>query len=150
VREKYCWLVADKPSEQGDGSRPLRRSLSWTPLSRAPAAACRGRAAPHWTPRAPRWAAVVGCSRAWLSAYGRRLTGRIGQQLTAERRVRSGKRSFEQGRGGQLRFGGRGHHQRRTPDVGATHHRLRRREQGDALLCCIVVALWGRMHERQR
>jgi hypothetical protein len=99
VREKYCWLVADKPSEQGDGSRPLRRSLSWTPLSRAPAAACRGRAAPHWTPRAPRWAAVVGCSRAWLSAYGRRLTGRIGQQLTDERRVRSGKRSFEQGRG---------------------------------------------------
>jgi hypothetical protein len=28
VREKYCWLVADKPSEQGDGSemgRPRRQ-----------------------------------------------------------------------------------------------------------------------------
>jgi hypothetical protein len=30
VREKYCWLVADKPSEQGDGLSPATARQSFT------------------------------------------------------------------------------------------------------------------------
>jgi hypothetical protein len=29
VREKYCWLVADKPSEQGALGRPAHVQAEW-------------------------------------------------------------------------------------------------------------------------
>jgi hypothetical protein len=142
---------------------PLRCSLSWTSPSRAPAAASRRRAAPPRPPRALRWAAAVGCSRTWLSTSGRRSAGMRGQWLSAERRASSGKPSFQQGNEGKLGeaelragVGGgcelveEGRHRRRTPGRGAAHRRLRRREQGDVLLCCTAAALQGRRQDRTR
>jgi hypothetical protein len=39
VREKYCWLVADKPSEQGVYSATVRARWSWGPAPSPPASA---------------------------------------------------------------------------------------------------------------
>jgi hypothetical protein len=89
--------------------------------------------------------------------------GMRGQWLSAERRASSGKPSFEQGKEGKLGeaelragVGGgcelveEGRHRRRTPGRGAAHRRLRRREQGDVLLCCTAAALQGRRQDRTR